>query len=805
MDDKQMVAAQDNPSRTANMNRNNGFKSIEILVSKRLENGNFEGLESKQGQYLNGEKLTKMFERDTDFGVGKSHAGHSVNMVRGKAKDSGEEYILAQGQTTQEQKMIKEYWQNWYFFEEGKDFRSAEETDKYWGIDILFELNDGPVVRAATQMPDGKLAFGGTDDIDTSVLGNVKRIILVYHSIRLDVDSYVVQTSNVNGNATYSQEVKDIHNLKIEPERQGRMPVIYGNELVIGNDTVDKMLTEFVKSMRMNKGLFSKSVEEQLKIFKLPIQYYAKKIGVDFWLNGGVPKTPKHYQFDARSPQAMGLAQKMAQKETFVDVGDFDNARFFAQTIGADFYSRKKTFEKDDEERDDTRKGDIKLRNKQFAKELAAYFEGVKARNGEQNVNKNLVKEAIANTSKNDSGNFARNHASTAISLKNISPLEERVAADAKSQVRRGTEIAFGDKIEMKARSGINSSVQNISSAQEQNITESDMQVNANGQNIDAWAQNDFGKTDKVNSDIFDSNLIVDMQTNEKQMQNGRIDYFDAKNSDEYNEKTKTKERTASLIKIKTKKKNRVAILVANNAKMIGINAKNCENADSKPKIKAIIFDLDGVLSDSESAHLKTFNEVFAKFGIKISERYWLANYTGRGSEFIVKDIIARFGLNGADAKKIMCQRAELFEKIAKKGEVKPVKGALQIVKWAKKNKLKAIVASGGHKKHIAHQLESIGLSTMKFLGMEDVKKRKPDPEVFLKAAKMIGVAPEECLVIEDSTAGLKAAKSAGMRCLFIGKHHPKKQRKTADKWASAIASKEAKEFLNQLICTKTA
>jgi len=85
-------------------------------------------------------------------------------------------------------------------------------------------------------------------------------------------------------------------------------------------------------------------------------------------------------------------------------------------------------------------------------------------------------------------------------------------------------------------------------------------------------------------------------------------------------------------------------------------------------------------------------------------------------------------------------------------------------------------------------QLSALGLEGVKFLGMEDVKKRKPAPDVFLKAAKVIGIKPENCLVIEDAASGFEAAKKAGMRCVLIGAHHPKELKKKAELWLSKIS-----------------
>lgn len=214
--------------------------------------------------------------------------------------------------------------------------------------------------------------------------------------------------------------------------------------------------------------------------------------------------------------------------------------------------------------------------------------------------------------------------------------------------------------------------------------------------------------------------------------------------------------------------------------------------------IRAVLFDLDGVLSDSEDLHWRTFNQVFKPFNVSIPREYWYSNYTGRGSRFIVADLIKKNGLD-ADADELLEKRLTLFSKEMARGRLRPVPDGLELVAWARKNGLKIAVASGGHRAHIRAQLEALGLGGMPFVGMEDVKTLKPNPEVFLKAAEIIGVKPEECLVIEDAAGGLQAALAAGMRCILVGGHHPPKMRKSAALWAEKIGDGRVAGFLRGL------
>ena len=220
--------------------------------------------------------------------------------------------------------------------------------------------------------------------------------------------------------------------------------------------------------------------------------------------------------------------------------------------------------------------------------------------------------------------------------------------------------------------------------------------------------------------------------------------------------------------------------------------------SSQQAKICAVLFDLDGVLANSEELHRKTFNQTFAPFGVSIPKSYWYSHYTGTGSRFIVHDLVERHHLD-VHEEKLVEERKALFQQEISKGHLQAVRGAPELVSLVQAHSLKAGVASGGHTSNIKAQLVSLGLSHLPFAGLEDVKNRKPDPEVFLLMARRMGVAPAACLVIEDSAAGLAAAKRAGMKCVLIGLHHPENIRAQADLWVSRLSAKKVSSFIKNL------
>ncbi len=215
---------------------------------------------------------------------------------------------------------------------------------------------------------------------------------------------------------------------------------------------------------------------------------------------------------------------------------------------------------------------------------------------------------------------------------------------------------------------------------------------------------------------------------------------------------------------------------------------------------KAVIFDLDGVVVDSESAHLRSFNRLLAPFGAKITEKMWRENYTGVGSVAILKDVFARNGIK-ADLKGVLSKRAEIYHDVVVREGLKEIQGFSQFFALLEKNGIKAAVASGGHKPHILASMMSIGMPRVAFVGLEDVKNAKPAPDTFLLAANKLGVKPSECIIIEDSLAGMKAAAAAKMPCIALSTTLPaEKIRGAATLVVNNYSSNKLRKAISRLI-----
>jgi len=185
----------------------------------------------------------------------------------------------------------------------------------------------------------------------------------------------------------------------------------------------------------------------------------------------------------------------------------------------------------------------------------------------------------------------------------------------------------------------------------------------------------------------------------------------------------------------------------------------------------ACIFDLDGVLVDTAKYHFKAWKRLTDMLGIDFTEN---DNERLKGvSRMASLEIILEIGNMQLDERKKL-EYATLknnwyIEYISKMTPSEILPGCIRFITELKKEKI--LIAIGSASKNTPMILERVGIQGM-FDAVADgnnITKAKPDPEVFLKAAEMVGIRPEECVVFEDAVAGVQAALNAGMMCIGIG------------------------------------
>lgn len=183
------------------------------------------------------------------------------------------------------------------------------------------------------------------------------------------------------------------------------------------------------------------------------------------------------------------------------------------------------------------------------------------------------------------------------------------------------------------------------------------------------------------------------------------------------------------------------------------------------PKIEAIIWDCDGVLIDSPTVACKAAAEYLTSRGFNITHAEYLATYIGKGFSTVLDDIRDRHGLDLSET----CTYAELLG-VQKQSFARDLVACPQVealLQYLQHAKLPMAVASDSDRERLHFTLGITGLERYfngHIYSADDVQNRKPAPDSFLHAATKLGIAPENCLVIEDSVGGIKAARAAGMQ-----------------------------------------
>lgn len=176
-------------------------------------------------------------------------------------------------------------------------------------------------------------------------------------------------------------------------------------------------------------------------------------------------------------------------------------------------------------------------------------------------------------------------------------------------------------------------------------------------------------------------------------------------------------------------------------------------------KYKCVIFDCDGVLVDSEPLAEATIVAMTNEIGIDINIEYAKRNFKGDSFQNILDHIESKFKISLPSNFESEYRRRS-FEMFSEK--LKPVKGVLEVIKSLN---TPFCVASSGPQSKIKHNLELTGLLPYfegHIFSCYDIKKWKPEPDIFLHAAKSMGFAIDECVVIEDTLIGMTAALRGG-------------------------------------------
>lgn len=207
---------------------------------------------------------------------------------------------------------------------------------------------------------------------------------------------------------------------------------------------------------------------------------------------------------------------------------------------------------------------------------------------------------------------------------------------------------------------------------------------------------------------------------------------------------------------------------------------------------KGVIFDMDGVLVDSEPFICKAACMMFAEHGVAVRPEDFLP-FVGMGENRFIGGVAEKYHFP-IDIERDKKRTYDIYLEIIK-GALAPLPGVHEFIAKCRAMGKKIAVASSADMRKVEGNLHAIQLTVATFdavVTAEDVVHKKPSPEIFLAAAKRIGLDPKECLVVEDAVSGVEAAKAAGAKCLAITSSFSKEKLAKADWFAPDLAGAPA-------------
>jgi beta-phosphoglucomutase family hydrolase len=205
--------------------------------------------------------------------------------------------------------------------------------------------------------------------------------------------------------------------------------------------------------------------------------------------------------------------------------------------------------------------------------------------------------------------------------------------------------------------------------------------------------------------------------------------------------------------------------------------------------LKAVIFDMDGVIVNTELIHSEAFENILSEYGVTPEKNmHGTVHEAGKTTPEVWEDLKIKYDFE-ASTEELTAKKRDVMTTVINKG-LEPLPGLIELLKELSNHTILLAVASSAQENRIVTILEMVGIAKYfkVIISADDVEQRKPAPEPYEKAARLLGVEPADCVVIEDTEIGITSAKAAGMKAIAVPNEYTKRMDfDKADKVVSSL------------------
>jgi HAD superfamily hydrolase (TIGR01509 family) len=198
---------------------------------------------------------------------------------------------------------------------------------------------------------------------------------------------------------------------------------------------------------------------------------------------------------------------------------------------------------------------------------------------------------------------------------------------------------------------------------------------------------------------------------------------------------------------------------------------KKKQTLETLPKA-AYIFDNDGVLADTEGKWFEVYMRLLAPYRVvhDLLAHSQMMGQTDRACVITLQKIHPELPQGEDATEELLLNRGLLIQEVKVEAPIRPMAGAVDFVNKAKRQNIPVTMATGTARVDIDDQIKLLGWGTLfgAVVSGDDIEHSKPAPDIYLEAARRLGVRPEDCVAFEDSISGLTSAKAAGMKTVFV-------------------------------------